>query len=259
MVASRIYRGQRDTTWLLSSVFERWLLRWKGEDPASDLRLFGAGAFDRIRDAYREQFKHVASVLPGVLADLEPDDWWILGRHHGLVTPLLDWSESPYVAAFFAFMDYLDYANPGFKDGLATLGLGRGGSAITYGEGHVAVWSLALADGVAVPDEFSVIAPQIPFAPYSARVRAQASMFTRLDHGVHLDVESHLRSRGIAHFLECFEIPTSDTAEAITDLRLMNISFATLFPDFDGAARQANLANALAAFGLTSAVEYRRR
>jgi hypothetical protein len=58
---------------------------------------------------------------------------------------------------------------------------------------------------------------------------------------VNVLIESCLATRGLAHCLEYYDIPKSQGFRALRDLALMNITPATLFPDLQGAATQANI------------------
>ncbi len=252
LIYGYIYRGHANIEWKLSSIFERWLWRMKGGRPDRNVReLFSPGAFDKIRKLHFERFKEIVISLPGLdNSSLTEEGWWALGRHHGLITPLLDWTKSPYVAAFFAYVEYAEEQNPGFKTGLNALGLkGKGG--FYPGAGTVAVWGLAMAPDLEIKGEFEVLRPQVDFPPYSERFRAQQSVFTWLTHDVHVDLESYLVSRGLGYCLERYEIPGQEVRKALSDLALMNISFASLFPDLDGAAAQANIGPSLDVLAMT--------
>ena len=154
------------------------------------------------------------------------------------MTPLLDWTYSPYVAAFFAFVQYMELLNPGFKGG-PTQFL----SLVQTGPGPVVVWALGLAaPGLALENgednDFELVTT---FRSDYRRQIAQEGVFTRLDHDVHLDVESYLASRGEGSHLERYEINGLHIGKALKDLRLMTITYARLFPDLDGIAAQANI------------------
>lgn len=71
--------------------------------------------------------------------------------------------------------------------------------------------------------------------------KAQSGVFTRLTHNEHLDIGAYLVDRKLSQCLHRFIIPGAETVKALCELELMNITYATLFPDLRGAAIQANI------------------
>ena len=206
-VGRKIFRGHADAGWRLSSEWERWPLRMKGSDTQKETRaLFSEGAYEKIRDSYLSRFQEEALGNPDLpTTPTSENGWWALGRHYGLLTPLLDWSYSPFVAAFFAFTEWLERLNPGVLKG------GLRGQGVSFGNQPVHVWALTLDDNLFVDEEFDLIGEQ---APSFYRQKAQRGVFTRLSHSVHLDVESYLRDRKLLTLLECFENPRTRGAQS---------------------------------------------
>jgi len=103
------YRGQRCANWPLKTTLER---ECEGE--------FSALSYFRRATRYRQELESLTGQLWQVPSEDEAMDLlnrnakalWVTPpaypylaylRHHGYPSPLLDWSLSPYVAAFFAF------------------------------------------------------------------------------------------------------------------------------------------------------------
>lgn len=246
IAGGRIYRGHADAAWTLSSKFERWLHERRGRDASRDTRpLFGPSGPEAFENQYLARFKEAVIGIPNLRsADFTDDDWWILGRHHGLITGLLDWTHSPYIAAFFAFAEYANIHFKGFGEGIPT-GLPK------WENSKVVVWALAPFNELFDSEHFKIVTTR---RDDFYRQRAQRGLFTRLRHDVNLDVESYLRDRDQLQYLERIEIPALEIGKALNDLRLMNITYSTLFPDVDGAARDANLAPVISQLGWSGMV-----
>jgi len=119
------WRGQKDPPWSLAFPFERIILDGFGGQEIKGLprpskiypydgryvreggkKLCEPGSLQNLRDWYLCAFKRATAGLRGSNpAPLNTEQWWALGRHFGLITPLLDWTESPYSAAFFALSE----------------------------------------------------------------------------------------------------------------------------------------------------------
>lgn len=249
-VATRIFRGQRDIQWKLVSPWDRIL-----EKPCLDEESYATQPFRRlqlhpfsqpnpadrlaIRDGFLDAFRDSVIGLQGVTSESlkEQELAWALGRHHGLVTPLLDWSLSPAVALFFACFDHIEFNNPGFMKGLCS----KSGVRVNDKE-PIAVWELALSREFLDKDQLKTVMARVDHA---YRQKAQRGVFTYLNHSEYLDIESYLANLGLAPYLSCYQIPGSEVGRVLWNLKLMGITYANLFPDLDGAAIDANTAMAL--------------
>jgi FRG domain len=88
-----IFRGQADSRWDLQASLDR--LR---EFPSVAER---QACLDRLISEFRRQ----ARIIDPTIELDSSQDWELLGRHHGLPTTVLDFTASPYIAAWFAFED----------------------------------------------------------------------------------------------------------------------------------------------------------
>lgn len=230
-----LFRGHARTDWRLASQWERKLAAMRKTAPDR-----GRAAFAPMLSKVLEDFKDLAVGLPNLHAsDLSEIDWWAIGRHHGLITPLLDWSRSPYVAAFFAFTGFAEQISPGVQ---STGDLSPSPLLFPDATTRVAIWALKVSPGLERAGGLHVLNPHIDIGH---RQRAQRGVFTRLDHEIHLDLEAYLLDLGLdSDHLRLYLVPARETAKALTELRLMSVTFATLFPDLQGAALQANFETA---------------
>lgn len=223
----RIFRGQGRTDWQLQTEVERSRMPQLIPDPT------GTATYDSFRRHYLDRFRELASPhLDPSTQSFDDSQWWMLGRHYGLITPLLDWSRSPYVAAFFAFTQYAREVSPGWIDGRLDAELDVGA------DDHVAVWRLAYRDDTWRDGELELLAP---LSGGNARQTAQQGVLTLKRYLGVLSLEEYLEGRNRGDALTKFEIPARDIQEALHDLLLMNITFATLFPGPEGAALLANV------------------
>ena len=228
-----IWRGQSQN-WPLLPSLERELT---SPDPENRVR---------IRSTHLDNFQYA---IRGRLGPNPPEfshpnkhrELWALGQHHGLATPLLDWTESPFVGAFFAFED----ENEG-GDNSERVICGLDKKRIEeINRDHIREIVKAYPKtfallGIKELPEIEIYKPKSHFNP---NLVSQQGLFT-IFHFVNLNLESWIKivfSGEQDHpVLVKYFLPNHDRNPFLIFLNRMNINHITLFPDLMGASKYCN-------------------
>jgi hypothetical protein len=213
--ANWAFRGQGDAAWPLSSTLTRYFAVFR--IPQSDW----VRREQRSLRIFKRKATHFLADIPAREDDFQ---WLALMQHHGSPTRLLDFTWSPYVAAFFA-LERAEGDSAVWALNAAAL------PSITPLSGPPFTLEMLNAGQAAVGDQVGIGEPYI----MNRRLIAQSGTFV-VPSAVGLPIEAQLHDPQIT--LAKFVLPRDRVRErASHELYRMNITHATLFPDLDGLAR----------------------
>lgn len=203
-----LFRGHASNEWHLSTTLHR------------------AGKFDLLRyrsEAFDRLVRAVNASLSRRYRISDPVDFGAmmsLAQHHGFPTPLLDWTRSPYVAAYFAFSS---------KEAQRESSLSR--MYMLDAE----AWMEHCPQPANIEDPSPVVSVREFEAYDNPRHLPQQSCHTFSNVA---DVSAWIRLvGGKKQMLTIIDIPNQDRSDVMRDLSYMGITAASIFPGLDGVCR----------------------
>jgi hypothetical protein len=145
-------------------------------------------------------------------------------QHHGYPTPLLDWSHSPYVAAFFAFRDRpIGYS---------------GNEMVRIYVFNNKEWQRRFVQVLNLDPPFPHLSVMEFLAVDNPRLVPQQAVTTVTNL---FDIEAYILEKEAeigVRLLEAIDIPAKERELAMTDLRFMGITAGSMFPGIDGVCEE---------------------
>ncbi len=225
-----IFRGQRQD-WELESKIQRIF------------HTHGRGKYEEYLLEHKRKFKHesrgrMQKYRPTIFdnSELIDNELWAMGQHHGLATPLLDWTESIYFASYFAFIRNKQKYD---KKNRVVFALHRG------------------VNNIEMKKNLPYLRIVNPPTDENTRLIVQNGLFTKMlyhEEYFNLAIESFINKYLKVHnedyiykeelnenpLLFKFFIPTIHRNEALRNLKQMGIHHRSLFPDIEGSALFCN-------------------
>jgi hypothetical protein len=192
---SLLFRGQPNSGWALSTTLDRAHCFSDDDDRKRTIR--------RLLSEFERESLEVTPYPQIAEEQLE-----LLARHHGLPSPLMDWTNSPYVAAYFAY------------------------ATAQADAGFVSVWLLDRQrvsdehlEGIDFVDEPSSLR-------FNLRAFRQRSVFVRAKRDTRVSPLQDV----LGDSLFRYDLPIGDRQVALAELDEMRINAGTLFADLTGVA-----------------------
>ncbi len=213
--------GSEGRNYLFRGQNEPWRLR------TSFHRAGRADIWRFTREDIPELHRHLSSRTKHLFNLKDADEnggFFNLIQHHGYPTPILDWTYSPYVAAFFAYRHISDkrVARSEPADVVRVLIFDQAQWRADYKQLVVlspATLHFSVAEFIAVENERMI--------PQQA-----ASTVTNID-----DIESYIKlkeSEQKKTYLSAIDLPVNERKVVVNELRRMGITAGSLFPGLDG-------------------------
>lgn len=210
-----LFRGQKEA-WKLRTSFHR--------TGRADVQRFISEDIQALHKHLSSRTKHVFNLEIGN----ENGAFFNLVQHHGYPTPLLDWTYSPFVAAYFAYRNVTkqDVQNASSKDRVRIFMFDQSAWRSDYDQHiHLPTARLHLSIGEFLAIENERMIPQ-----------QAASTVTNID-----DIETYIRTCENARervYLQAFDLPLREKDKVIQELRYMGITAGSMFPGLDGACEE---------------------
>jgi hypothetical protein len=199
-------------------------------------------AFEKAHSEYYKIFHRKKDVKAFI-----NDIYWAIGQHHGLKTPLFDWTKDPYKALFFAFCERKEKDDKRVVFGLAEksrLLLHKRQQTKRYIEflANLGFVETVLCSSDSPTDVKERIGQMF------GRIKAQEGLFTRTLYNE--DIEEYTKKcysfykkhrKEEIVFLIKILIPDGAREDFLEKLEGKEITYKTMYPDLQGAALHCNL------------------